>query len=67
MEAHAAVFDKYFRYLILVLSYRGDIVPRQHQQLLDCALKRDAGRAKAVLTAHINECVDHALAKGSLK
>lgn len=67
MEARSAVFDKYFRYLILVLSYRGDIVPRQHQQLLECALKRDAVRAKTVLTAHINECVDHALAKGSLK
>src|SRR6187401_2631555 len=46
MDAHAAVFDKYFRYLILALSYRGDIVPRQHQQLLECALKRDAARAK---------------------
>jgi GntR family transcriptional regulator, carbon starvation induced regulator len=67
MEAHAAVFDKYFRYLILVLSYRGDIVPRQHQQLLDCALRRDAVRAKTVLAAHINECVEHALAAGTLK
>jgi GntR family transcriptional regulator, carbon starvation induced regulator len=67
MQAHAAVFDKYFRYLILALSYRGEIVPRQHQQLLECALKRDAARAKIVLTAHINECVDHALASGQLR
>jgi GntR family carbon starvation induced transcriptional regulator len=66
MQAHAAVFDKYFRYLILALSYRGDIVPRQHQQLLECALKRDAARAKTVLTAHITECVDHAIAAGRL-
>ena len=42
VEAHAAVFDKYFRYLILALSFRGDVVPRQHQQLLECALRRDA-------------------------
>ena len=67
MQAHAAVFDKYFRYLILALSYRGEIVPRQHQQLLESALKRDAARAKIVLTAHINECVDHALASGQLR
>lgn len=67
MEAHAAVFDKYFRYLILALSYRGDVVPRQHQQLLECALKRDATRAKAVLAAHITECVDHAIAAGELR
>jgi GntR family transcriptional regulator, carbon starvation induced regulator len=67
MEAHAAVFDKYFRYLILALSYRGDVVPRQHQQLLDCALKRDAGRAKTILAAHINECVEHTLSTGRLR
>ena len=67
MEAHAAVFDKYFRYLILALSYRGDVVPRQHQQLLECALKRDATRAKTVLRAHITECVDHAIAAGQLR
>ena len=67
MEAHSAVFDKYFRYLILALSYRGDIVPRQHQQLLECALKRDAARAKTVLSAHITECVDHAVEAGQLR
>lgn len=66
VEAHAAVFDKYFRYLILALSFRGDVVPRQHQQLLECALRRDAARAKTVLTAHITECVDHAIASGQL-
>ena len=66
VEAHAAVFDKYFRYLILALSFRGDVVPRQHQQLLECALRRDAARAKTVLTAHITECVDHAIATGQL-
>ena len=66
LDAHAAVFDKYFRYLILALSYRGDVVPRQHQQLLDCALKRDATRAKAVLATHINECVEHTLTTGRL-
>lgn len=67
MEAHAAVFDKYFRYLILTMSYRGDVVPRQHQQLLECALKRDATRAKSVLAVHITECVDHAIAAGPLR
>lgn len=66
VQAHAAVFDKYFRYLILALSFRGDVVPRQHQQLLECALRRDAARAKTVLTAHITECVDHAIATGEL-
>lgn len=66
MAAHKLVFDKYFRYLILALSYRGAIVQRQHQQLLECALERDASRAIDVLTAHITECVDHAIASGRL-
>jgi GntR family transcriptional regulator, carbon starvation induced regulator len=66
MEAHAAVFDKYFRYLILALSYRGDVVPHQHQQLLECALTRDATRAKTILAAHIHECVNYTLTTGYL-
>lgn len=67
LEAHAVVFDKYFRYLILALSFRGEIVSRQHQQLLESALKRDAARARAILNAHINECVEHALVSGRLR
>ena len=66
MEAHSLVFDKYFRYLILALSFRGPAVQDQHQQLLERALKRDATRAKAVLKAHIFECVEHAIEAGGL-
>jgi GntR family carbon starvation induced transcriptional regulator len=66
MEAHAAVFDKYFRYQMIVLNYRGDEPARQHQALLDCALARDATQAKSVLIAHIEGCVEHALATSAL-
>lgn len=66
MQAHAAVFDKYFRYLVLALSYRGNAVPQQHQALMDFALKRDSVGAARVLEAHINECVAHALTGGEL-
>ena len=64
MQTHAIVFDKYFRY---ALQYRGSATVAQHQALLDCALKRDAEGAKAILTDHINSCVAHALAIGTLK
>jgi GntR family carbon starvation induced transcriptional regulator len=67
MDAHAGVFDRYFRYLILAVNYRGDVAPLQHQQLLECALRRDAVRANVILTAHINECVEHALTTGHLR
>lgn len=67
LASHMAVFDKYFRYLIIALSFRGDVVSIEHRQLLECALTRDAPRAKAVLAAHINECVEHALASGRVR
>ena len=40
MEAHTAVFDKYFRYQMIALNYRGEEPARQHQALLECALSR---------------------------
>jgi DNA-binding GntR family transcriptional regulator len=67
MEAHTAVFDKYFRYQMIALNYRGEEPARQHQALLECALARDAARAKSVLVAHVGGCVEHALATGALR
>lgn len=64
LETHAAVFDRYFRYQSLMLNYRGDEPQLQHRRLLDCALARDACRAKAVLAEHVENCVAHALAAG---
>ena len=67
LDAHAGVFDRYFRYQMLALNYRGEEPARQHQQLLESALKRDAARAKSVLKAHLDGCVAHALATGTLR
>jgi GntR family transcriptional regulator, carbon starvation induced regulator len=66
-ETHASVFDRYFRYQMIALDYRGEEPARQHQALLECALKRDARRAKAVLLDHVNGCVAHALAAGKIR
>jgi hypothetical protein len=35
--------------------------------LLECALARDAMRAKSVLVDHVTGCVAHALAAGTLR
>ncbi len=67
MDAHALVFDKYFRYQMVTFHYRGDEPAAQHKALLDCALSRDAATARAVLEAHVNNCVAHALARPSLR
>lgn len=67
METHALVFDKYFRYQMVAFQYRGEEPAKQHKALLASALKRDAESAKAVLRAHVNNCVEHALAMASLR
>ena len=65
LESHAAVFDKYVRYLMIAVVFR-EAASRDHQKLLDCALARDAKSAQAILTTHIMECVSYALSNGPL-
>ena len=59
-DAHAAVFDKYVRYLMIAVIFR-DAAPPEHQKLLECALRRDAKAAQAILTTHIMDCVAYTL------
>lgn len=66
METHSLVFDKYFRYQMVAFIYRGAEPAQQHRALLESALKRDDQAAKAILTEHVNNCVEHALAKAPM-
>ena len=66
LDTHSAVFDKYLRYLIIAVVFRGEITAREHRSLLECALKRDVRTAKEVLVRHIQECVAFTLAKGTI-
>ncbi|MEB2848533.1 FCD domain-containing protein [Rhizobiales bacterium RZME27] len=65
METHAAIFDKYLRYQMVALSYRGKIAADEHKLLLDAALERDQKTAKKILGLHIEGGVEHALARKS--
>lgn len=60
LDAHAAVFDKYIRYLMIAVIFREAAAP-EHQQLLECALRRDAKTAQAILSKHIMDCVAYTL------
>ena len=66
LDAHAAVYDKYLRYQMIAVVFRGEIAAREHRQLLDCALKRDAQTAQTLLIKHIQDCVTYTLANGPL-
>lgn len=66
METHAQIFDKYLRYQMIALSFRGDIAAEEHRILLDCALRRDAATAREVLERHVRGGVEHALATGTI-
>ncbi|WP_222858136.1 GntR family transcriptional regulator [Rhizobium cauense] len=66
METHSAIFDKYLRYQMVALSYRGGVAEQEHRQLMEAALKRDSKTAKKILQRHIEGGVEHALGKGLL-
>jgi DNA-binding GntR family transcriptional regulator len=53
LALHSIIFDKYLRYQNLVLTYRGDPASREHAELLDAAMERDADRAKTILREHV--------------
>jgi len=59
---HRTVFDKYLRYQMRVLTFRGEIAAVEHKQLLEATLTRDASTARAVLHRHIDGGVIHSLA-----
>ncbi len=67
MESHALVVRQILPLSDgrVSLSWREPAV--QHKALLDCALKRDAETAALVLTTHVTNCVEHAIATKSLR
>ena len=64
MRAHANAFDRYLRYLMVALCFRGEDAAAEHRSLRDAALGRDVERARHGLARHIGSCVDFALASG---
>lgn len=61
LALHRAVFDKYLRYQMIFLTFRGQIAADEHRTLKEAALARDFPAARAVLERHINGGVEHAL------
>ena len=61
LAVHGVIFDKYLRYQMRLLTYRGDIAAIEHKGLLEAALERNTERAQKLLRAHIEGGVEHSL------
>jgi DNA-binding GntR family transcriptional regulator len=61
LDTHASIYDRYLRYQMIAVVFRGEIAAREHQELLDSALARDSRRAQGIMVSHIEGCVEHAL------
>lgn len=61
LSLHRAVFDKYLRYQMIFLTFRGQIAADEHRSLKEAAVSRDFLAARAVLERHIDGGVEHAL------
>jgi DNA-binding GntR family transcriptional regulator len=66
LETHASIYNKYLRYQMVAVVFRGEITAREHRMLLECALGRDWRNAQAILRAHIEGCVEETLAAGKV-
>src|SRR4051812_34427344 len=66
LDTHAAIYDRYLRYQMVAVIFRGDVAAEEHRGLLQCALARDSAGARRILAAHIDGCVEHALRTGVL-
>lgn len=66
LDLHAAIFDRFLRYHMLVASFRGGGVVDDHRALFDMAMRRDVDGATAMLAGHVNRGVEHVLSTGKL-
>jgi DNA-binding GntR family transcriptional regulator len=66
LETHASIYDKYLRYQMVAVVFRGEVAVQEHRKLLQAALARDWPTAHAVLVRHVQDCVEDTLAAGRL-
>jgi len=62
LSLHSILYDKYLRYQMLVLTYRGEDAIVEHKQMFDAALARNADLASEILRKHIENGLQHTLA-----
>lgn len=66
MDTHQNIFERYLRYHMLTLEFRGDAARRDHDQLSELIVSRDADAAVELLTRHIHAGRDYVIASGKI-
>ena len=66
IRIHEAIFNKYLRYQLLILKYRGKDSIKEHKDLLDYSLINNIQKAQNTLRDHIKKGVDYASSNLSL-
>lgn len=61
LNVHGTIFDKYLRYQMRTLTFRGVAAAVEHKALLDAAMERNIEAAQTLLRAHIEGGVEHSL------
>ncbi len=62
---HSIVYDKFVRYQMLILTFRGNQAVKEHDTLLKAALSKDILLAKKILKEHILLGLEHCLENNS--
>ncbi len=66
IRIHEIIFDKYLRYQLLILKYRGKDSIKEHKNLLNYSLTSNIQKAQNTLRNHIKKGVDYASSNLSL-
>ncbi|MGX9350993.1 GntR family transcriptional regulator [Shimia sp. W99] len=61
LSLHSKIYDRYLRYQLLVLTFRGEVAAAEHKAMLDAALARDPDKATQLLETHIHNGLTHTL------
>ena len=66
IRIHEVIFDKYLRYQLLILKYRGKDSIKEHKNLLHYSLTSNIQKAQNTLRNHIKKGVEYASSNLSL-
>ncbi|WP_417210366.1 GntR family transcriptional regulator [Antarctobacter sp.] len=63
---HSNMFDRYLRYHLLALDFRGRPAAQEHERLRDLVVSRQTDAAIDLLNAHVHAGMEHILSTGKI-